>query len=290
MNHTEFPSLKALRAFALVVEVGSLSAAARAMNVTQPAVTQQVRALEKHLGKKLLKRHGRGVLLTDDGQILAQYLQRGFDELRRGLDAVAANRHPANVRVTTSPSFAAFWLVPRVAAFQAAHPGITVQLDLSAEMRPIDSSDFDVAIRFCLQQDLPDGITPLLDVTLNVLCHSTIRPTAPVSGPDLTDLPWLQELGVSVVNDWFTRQGIADCVPAQISEMPGNLIVDAIRRAEAVAYTVCDWVSDDLSRGNIVAIWDKPERGCYYALADTRSPACAAFLQWLQEAVALGAH
>ncbi|WP_299723805.1 LysR family transcriptional regulator [uncultured Tateyamaria sp.] len=282
MSRPDLPSLKALRAFALVVEHGSLSAAAHALNVTQPAVTQQVRALEKHLGKKLLKRHGRGVLLTDDGQILAQYLQRGFDELQRGIEAVAANKHPTSVRVTTSSSFAAFWLVPRVAAFQAAHTGISVQIDLSAETRAIDNDGFDVAIRFCLRDDLPHGINPLLDVALNVLCHSTLRPAEPVSGDDLKTLPWLQELGVTVVYDRFVRQGIEECVPSQISEMPGNLIVDAIKRGEAVAYTVCDWVADDLERGDLVAIWDTPERGCYFALADNPTPVCQAFLDWLR--------
>lgn len=282
MNYSDLLPLTALRGFALVVEHGSLSAAARAMNVTQPAVTQQVRSLERHLGKKLLKRHGRGVLLTDDGQVLAQYLQRGFDELRRGIEAVAANNSPTTVRVTTSPSFAAFWLVPRVAAFQAAHPGISVQIDLSAETRAIDRTDFDVAVRFCLQSDLPKRVKPLLNVTLNVLCHRTIKPKATVSGADLQDLPWLQELGVTEVNDWFVRQGIEQYIPAQISEMPGNLIIDTIKRGEAVAYTVCDWVADDLKRGDLVEIWGEPERGCYFALADRPSPACKAFLNWLR--------
>lgn len=289
MRSSDLPSLKALRAFALVVEHGSLSAAARAMNVTQPAVTQQVRGLERYLGKKLLKRHGRGVLFTDDGQILAQHLQRGFDEVQRGVDAVAAHKPPATVRVTTSPSFAAFWLVPRVAAFQAAHPGISVQLDLSAETRAIDTGDFDVAIRFCRRDDLPAGQTPLLEVSLNVLCHASMHPKQSVSGADLQGLPWLQELGVTEVHDWFVRQGIAEYVPPRISEMPGNLIVEAIRRGEAVAYIVCDWVADDLGRGDVVAVWDTPERGCYYALSKGPSPACQAFLRWLQANAADGA-
>jgi len=72
------------------------------MNVTQPAATQHVPTLERHLGKKLLKRHGRGV------------------------EAAAANRHPTSIRVTTSPSFAAFWLVPhrrcRHTAWSPGHP------------------------------------------------------------------------------------------------------------------------------------------------------------------------
>lgn len=281
MNKIDLPSMTSIRTFALFSEHGSISGAARAMNVTQPAVTQQVRALERFLGVKLVKRHKRGVLLTDEGQVLAQYLRRGFGEIREGVRVVTASKATKAIRVTTSPSFAAYWLVPRVTSFQAAHPGVSVQLDLSAEARALEDTGFDVAIRYCRDQDLPPGVSPLFEVDLNVLCHKDLAPAKPWTHEKLQALPWLQELGVSDVNNWFARHGMSASVPEQISEMPGNLIIEAVRRGEAVAYSVCDWVSSDLECGELVEIWPSREKGFYYAITDSGSPALELFLDWL---------
>lgn len=281
MNVSDLPSLTALRAFAAVVEKGSISQAAQSLNVTQPAVTQQVRALETHLGRKLLKRHGRTVLLTDEGQILAQHLRRGFDAFRDGIKAVARQKGQQTIRVTTSPSFAAFWLVPRVAAFHTMHPGMTIQLDLGAETGRVSERDFDLAIRFCYANEVPEGVSPFLNVSLNVIAHWSMVPPRPWSAENLTNLPWLQEVSVSVTREWFARQGIQEYIPQQISEMPGNLIIDAIKRGEAVAYAVCDWVADDIKRGDLVEIWTTSEKGAYYVVKQNPSEACDAFINWL---------
>ncbi|WP_211236013.1 LysR family transcriptional regulator [Leisingera aquimarina] len=273
--------MTSIRAFALFSEHGSISGAARAMNVTQPAVTQQVRALERYLGVKLVKRHKRGVLLTDEGQVLAHYLRRGFGEIREGVRVVTASKAPNAIRITASPSFAAYWLVPRVTSFQAAHPGVSVQLDLSAEARALKDTGFDVAIRYCRDQDLPPGVSPLFEVALNVLCHKDLVPAKPWTHEKLQALPWLQELGVSDVKNWFVRHGMGTSVPDQISEMPGNLIIEAVRRGEAAAYSVCDWVSPELESGELVEIWPSREKGFYYAITDSGSPVLELFLDWL---------
>ena len=281
MKSSSFPSLTSLRAFAFTAEYNSVSLAAEKMNVTQPAVSQQIRVLETQLSAKLIKRHGRGVLLTDDGQMLAQYLQRGFEELRQGVEAISERQSLPRIKITTSPSFATYWLMPRISAFQAAHPEVAVQLDLSAETLVIDIDGYDLAIRFCQMDNLPRDAEPIREVTLNVLCHKSLAPARGCTGSALKQLPWLQELGVSDVKDWFIRQGLENDIPNQISEMPGNLVIPAVLRGEAAAYTVCDWVSENIESGDLVEIWNKPERGCYFALSNRSNPVCKVFMQKL---------
>ncbi|WP_291732814.1 LysR family transcriptional regulator [Leisingera sp. F5] len=281
MKH--LPPLNTLKAFAQLAETGSFAEAARRLNVTSAAVSQQVRKLEKYLNKPLVQKHGRGVLLTEEGQILSRALSEGFSRIRRGVDQVAKHNRPRVIRITTSPSFASHWLMPKISEFQLLHPDISFQLDLSSIAVPLDQSDFDVAIRFCHRNALPAGIEPLLNVSLNVLGASGLCGTFPADISALAQLNWLQEAGTSDAQDWFKRHGAAGHSPARLSEMPGNLIIEALKRGEAVAYTVCEWVQDDLERGDLQDLWPDREEGAYYVLSNSGEldGGQAAFLKWL---------
>ncbi|CAN0582296.1 unnamed protein product [Ectocarpus sp. 12 AP-2014] len=278
------PPLNALHAFARVAETGSFTEASKVLNVTPAAVSQQVRRLEQFFDTKLLQKHGRGVLLTDDGQILSRATLNGLAQMEQGVAQLSNRSSSKAVRVTTSPSFATYWLMPRIAEFQREHPDIAIQLDLSAEARGADRSDFDLAIRYCKLDDLPDGANLLKEVTLNVLCPTNLLPHKPWTPEALTQLPWLQELGVSEIKGWFYRRGITRDLPQRVSEMPGNLIMDALARGEAVAYVVCDWVLSEIESGALHELWDEREHGAYYM--QTRTPAkdsaTAVFVDWLK--------
>ena len=86
MDWLNLPSLNGLRAFSVVAEAGSYALAAERLNVTQAAVSQQVRALEKHLGLALVARRGRGIELTGSGASLARELGIGFQIISRGVE------------------------------------------------------------------------------------------------------------------------------------------------------------------------------------------------------------
>ena len=126
------PPLSALRAFEAAARNGSLSAAARELNVTHPAIAQQVKKLEEWFGVPLLQRAGRGVAVTAEGTVLARELGDGFETLRRAVESMDAAATKRPLGITLTPSFAASWLMPRYAGFREAHPDIEVLFNPSA--------------------------------------------------------------------------------------------------------------------------------------------------------------
>jgi len=186
--------------------------------------------------------------------------------------------------VTTSPSFATYWLVPRISRFQMDHPDIAIQLDLTAEERALDRADFDLAIRYGRADTLPADVDVLKSVTLNVVGPTNLLPPKPWTAEALSNLPWLQELGASEIKGWYHRHDAYGTLPKRISEMPGNLILEALKRGEAVSYVVCDWIEEDLARGSLRELWPEREHGAYYTIRPTPvAPPTATFLKWLTQ-------
>lgn len=124
MNWSKLPPLNALRAFAATAELRSLSRAAEALNVTRPAISQQIRALEAHFGARLLLRQRRGVALTAQGHALAKTLLAAFSEIAAAAERLSEAETVRELHVTTTPMFASSFLVPKLAAFREEHPGV----------------------------------------------------------------------------------------------------------------------------------------------------------------------
>ena len=148
MDWTDFPSLNGLRAFATVAETGSYSRAARSLNVSHAAISQQVRALEARLGLTLVIREGRGIKLTNQGAALAVHLQRGLAAIREGVDALTGAEASRPLQVTMPPAFAVSWLMPQITDFQHRHPEIMLMLNPTAQVIDPAPGAIDVAIRF----------------------------------------------------------------------------------------------------------------------------------------------
>jgi LysR family transcriptional regulator, glycine cleavage system transcriptional activator len=137
--------LTAVRAFCAAAEHLSFKEAAQSMHVTPGAISQQVKQLEEWFGLKLFERKVRGVTLTDAGQ---QFFIAGQKALRQLSQAAQAIRPEEKVvRLTTVPSLAARWMVPRLPAFSKLHPQIEVSIDASVELADLDHGPFDLAIR-----------------------------------------------------------------------------------------------------------------------------------------------
>src|ERR671938_409087 len=121
-----------LRIFEAAARRQSFHAAATELNLTPSAVSHAIRKMEEKLGVVLFERVGRGVSLSSEGQTLMGYTERAFDELQRGLEAVAG-RAPRLLRLHCAPSFAAQWLTPRLARFFAQCPEVEVRLSAGGE-------------------------------------------------------------------------------------------------------------------------------------------------------------
>lgn len=208
MNWKAIPSLNSLRAFHAVAETGGYSPAASRLNVTHPAISQQVKSLESHLGVSLLFRQGRGMALTDEGKRLAHDLDSAFLLIEQSVGQIVSAAASQPVQVTMSPAFAVEWLMPRLAEFQPDNPEITLLLNPTSQ--PIDPGPGgpDVAIRYRdRRRPTPEVPTVLVSDMVSVGAPDLVANYKTDTVADLLELPWLQELGTNEVADWFRYRG-----------------------------------------------------------------------------------
>ncbi|MGU3538052.1 LysR substrate-binding domain-containing protein [Methylobacterium sp. A54F] len=150
-----------LRFFVTVAASPSLAAAARSLNVTAPAVTQRLRGLEKRLRVHLVDRSGRGLTLTNEGELLAERgraLLGGFDDLNDAL-AERVGRVTGHLRIVAPLGFGRRHVAPVAAAFRVRHPGVRIDLLLSDRLGRIPAETWDLAIHVGEIRDATPSLT-----------------------------------------------------------------------------------------------------------------------------------
>jgi LysR family transcriptional regulator, glycine cleavage system transcriptional activator len=142
------PPLESLAAAIAAARHGSFSAAAEDLGVTHAAISRRVAAAEHWAGLRLFERHGRGVRPTADGQRLLARLSQAIE----ALDQVAVRRDRKSrmniVRLSTTASFARFWLLPRLADIEAAVPNVKIEIDIDQRTIDLTREPIDVAVRY----------------------------------------------------------------------------------------------------------------------------------------------
>lgn len=139
-----------LKLFKSVAEAGSLTEAARRLNMSQPALSRQMTALEQALGAGLFHRHARGLALTHEGEqllVTARGMAEDLERLGRAID-VSRDLPTGEIRLTTTVSFGSTWLVQALRGFFDAYPDIQLNMVLSDDELDLASRQADVAIRF----------------------------------------------------------------------------------------------------------------------------------------------
>jgi LysR family glycine cleavage system transcriptional activator len=141
------PPLNALRAFEAAARSESFTQAAEELCVTQGAVSHQVKLLEATLGIKLFNRERQRLVITGAGREYLNVVRDALDRIAMGTERLVQRQNAGVLTISTSPDFAAKWLVHRLSRFCEAHPGI--DLRVSATMHHVDFAreDVDVAVR-----------------------------------------------------------------------------------------------------------------------------------------------
>jgi LysR family glycine cleavage system transcriptional activator len=286
MKWSELPPLNSLRAFAVVAETASFSRAGAALNVSHAAVSQQVKALETRLGVSLFVRERRGIVLTEEGRKLAHDLATGFATIQRGVETLTGENVSRPVQLSTSPAFAVRWLMPRIMEFQARHPDITMMINPTAEVVELKPGGIDMAIRYCDAFRLDEEVTPILVSDMIVAGARSLIGKRKITNPSmLVHMPWLQELGTNEVADWLSRHGVKLDRPLMINHMPGNLIVDGLRRGDGITYTARAFFREEIRSGEIVPLFSEKAVGIYYLKTRPGAlrPPLRTFVQWLKK-------
>ncbi len=140
------PSLSALRAFEAAARLSSFTKAATELHVTQAAVSHQVRALEDQLGVRLFERTTRHLALTPAGRQLLPAASEAFEGLARAVAGIG--RGEQLLAITTTPSFGANWLAPRLGRFAEHHPTIELSIRHAKAVLDLGQEGLDLAIRW----------------------------------------------------------------------------------------------------------------------------------------------
>ena len=166
--------LNALRAFEAAARHQNFTHAALELHVSQAALSHQIRGLEAHLGVRLFHRLPRGVALTDEAAVLYPVLEDAFDRMAAAVNRVIAPTTHEVVTLGVVGTFAVGWLLPRLAAFEAAHPGVELRLQTHNNRIDLASAGLDAAIRFGDGDWQGQTGTPIVDTLFAPVCSPSL--------------------------------------------------------------------------------------------------------------------
>ncbi|MFQ5785877.1 MAG: transcriptional regulator GcvA [Alphaproteobacteria bacterium] len=283
------PPLNALRAFEAAARHLSFTRAAQELNVTQAAISHQVKALEDRLGVLLFRRINRALLLTDAGQAYLPPVRDAFDRLAEATARLHAQDSRGALTVSVLPSIATKWLVPRLGRFREAQPDIDVRIAPSLHLTDFAREDVDVALRYGrgvwpgLRADrlMTEDIFPICSPKLLDGPHPLRAPA------DLRHYTLLHDEGHGDWRVWLLAAGIDDIDPTRGTVFTDSgMLVQAAVEGQGVALGRSALAADDLAAGRLVRPFDVslPAEFAYYLVCPEASagrPKIAAFRDWL---------
>jgi LysR family transcriptional regulator, glycine cleavage system transcriptional activator len=286
------PSLNGLRAFEAAARHLSFTLAASELNVTQTAISHQIRRLEEELGIRLFVRQNRALALTPEARDYLPGVRAAFNDLRLATDRLLRKDDDKVLTVSTLASLAAKWLLPRLTDFQEHHPGIDVRITTSTSLVDFQRDNVDAAIRYGRGQW--PGLRAdwlMADELFPVCSPSLLHGGKPLRSPE--DLKSHMLLHTSNANSddwrlWLTAAGL----PADIARQPGitfDMIFMTIQAAIdgiGVAMGRTSYVRDDIAKGRLVVPFKialPADAGFYLVAPEGRreAPKLAAFREWM---------
>jgi LysR family glycine cleavage system transcriptional activator len=248
------PPLNALKAFEAAARSESFTRAADELNVTQGAVSHQVKGLEDTLGLKLFHRERQRLILTESGRQYLAVVRDALDRIAVGTEQLLQRQSSGVLTVSTSPDFAAKWLINRLGRFAEKHPGIDLRVSASTQYVDFAREEVDVAIRH------GDGNWPGLDIVrlyserLFPVCSPKLaagrnRITKP---SDLLKFPLLR---LEDAKNWarlFEAAGIADPVGPGPVLNRASMLIDAAIDGQGVALARTALAAWDLIQGRLI--------------------------------------
>jgi len=284
------PPLHAVRAFVAAARHLSFTRAAAELHVTHGAVSRQIRGLEAHLGVALFERRVRQVALTPEGLAFYGEASAALAQIGAAAASLMARAPVRAVRINVRPSFAVRWLIPRLPAFVARHPGIEPQVVTTTAAPAKAAERYDVAIRRGVQ-GWPPGVQvrPFLqDEALVVGAPALLRDAAPRTPADLAPRVLLSARSrKSDWDDWLRAAGMPRLRPAgrlQFDHL--HLVLQAAVDGLGLAVAPRSLLSHDLEQGRLISPlpqWRLPLERYYYCLDPGAGPEAQFFARWLED-------
>ncbi len=289
------PSLDLLRGFEAAARRLSFTLAGEELHLSQSAVSRQIQELEGQLGVPLFQRKHRSLALTEAGQLLYPAASQVLATMRAVTDRLRAAGGQRVVSVTTNISFAALWLVPRLARFTRENPGVDVRISADTRLHDLERDGFDVALRYCPPAMAGPQAQRLFGETVFPVCSPALAadPKRPLKSPaDLArhvllhiddpdgQTPWLSW------RSWLEAEGLGELRPsANLRFTNYSEVMPAALSGQGVALGRSPLVRDALRAGALVAPFRREaetSRAFYLVSAAGAGarPEVARFIEW----------
>ncbi len=291
------PSLDLLRGFEAAARLLSFTHAGRELHLSQSAVSRQIQELEQQLGVPLFQRKHRALALTAAGQQLYPAAAQVLATMRSVTDRLRASSGQRVVAVTTNVSFAALWLVPRLARFTRENAGVDVRISADTRLHDLERDGFDVALRYCPPAAAGLHAVRLFGETVFPVCSPRLAadPQRPLKTPaalaqhvllhiDDPDgqTPWLSWRA------WLEAEGLGELRPsANLRFTNYSEVMPAALAGQGVALGRSPLVREALREGALVAPFRREAASsrAYFLVAApgaAERPEVARFAEWVK--------
>ena len=280
-------------AFDSAARMGSFSAAARELNLTQGAISRQIHALENQLGVALFKRAGKTVQLTEVGKVYLQEIHTALRTIRNASLNAITNPLSGVLNLAVLPTFGTRWLMPRFSSFLKKHPDITV--NFVTKLTPFDFQGENVhsAIHYG-EPDWPDTTsTFLMGEKAIPVCSPNLLERHPIrNAEDMSSLPLLHLTSrPNAWKDWFALNNIVLPQNHGMLFEQFSIVIQAAVAGIGMALLPIFLIQNELDRGELMMIQNLPlisSRSAYYLVTPTDKSDYApvvAFRNWLLEMI-----
>lgn len=285
------PSVPSLLALEAVDRLGTASAAAAELALTQGAISRQLQVMEAQMGVTLFQRDGKRLRLTDPARAYVVQVRAALQGLAQASLALRANPTGGALNLAILPAFGMHWLAPRLARFAAAHPEVTV--NLSTRLRPFDfaAEGFDAAIHYG-RQDWPGvDYLPLMQEQVIAVAAPGFLPQPLGAAKAILHHPLLMIEGRSGDwGRWLAAQGVPGQRPTGMVFDQFATVTQAAIHGLGLALLPLFLIGADLAADRLQPIWGGPVPALgSYALVWPKGPMrppLASFRDWIAGEVA----
>ncbi|MHB9448558.1 LysR family transcriptional regulator [Mesorhizobium sp. RSR565B] len=282
------PSTSALAAIEAVARLGSFTAAAQELDLTQGAVSRQIALLEEQFGRRLFERDSRNVRLSTAGEIYAEAVRAALGQLRDAALGLMSNRHSGMLNLAILPTFGTRWLMPLIPDFVAENPDITINFVTRIGRFDFARERLDAAIHHG-QPDWPDADSTLLmrETVMPVVSPDFLASRDITTAADISRLPLLHmATRPGAWGEWFEEQGLSAPIGPGMQFEQFGTVAQACMAGLGVALLPQVLIAGELQRGQLVQAPGQPmqSRSAYYLVVpnDKRGhPPVVSFRDWL---------
>jgi len=284
------PPLNSMKCFEAAGRLLSFTDAAKELNVTQAAISHQIKIIEEYLGVPLFIRSPRKLTLTEQGKVLLPNIVEAFDKLSIAVESINHEQQFSNmVNVRLAPSFAAKWLSPRLKYFWLQYPEIDLSLFHAHPAVDFEREEYDLAVTYGRGKWLNVISEPLLSLDFFPVCSPAFMANdKPLSEIDnLRYYTFLHDANYECWTEWLVLAGANDIVSNQGTIIDDtNVLIQAAIDGQGVALGSTTFVEDHLKSGRLVKPFDVTLRNdfAYYVVSTEQkllNPAVRAFKDWL---------